>query len=79
MSDFLTTAFAVVGGVFVIALGVLGLGLLFAYPLMLAVNYVFAPAVLTAIFGTSTIGLWKAFCLLFICSTLLKSTTTMSK
>jgi hypothetical protein len=58
---------------------VFGLSLLFAYPLMWAINYTFAPAVLVAIFGTASIGAWKAFALSFVCGSLFKSSTTVTK
>ncbi len=58
---------------------VFGLSILFAYPLMWAINYTFAPAVLVAIFGTAQIGVWKAFALSFVCGVLFKSSTTVNK
>jgi hypothetical protein len=46
---------------------------------MWAINYTFAPAVLVAIFGTASIGVWKAFALSFVCGSLFKSSTTVTK
>lgn len=47
-------------GAFVV---IAGLSLLFAWPLMLIINYVFAPSLLLSIFGTAQITFWKTFAL----------------
>ena len=40
-----------------------GFALLFTFPVMWAINYIFAPSALLAIFGTSQIAFWKTFAL----------------
>ena len=68
----------IVGGLGVLALSV-GLALLFAFPLMWAINYVFTPAVLTFLFGTAKIGFWKTVVLTIITGWLFKSGSTSSE
>jgi hypothetical protein len=58
-----------VGGVAVV-LGVIvlvfGLALLFAFPTMWAVNYLFSASFLTFVFGVAKINFWRALVLNFI-------------
>lgn len=64
----------------VIAIGFIGLlfvlGLLFAYPVMWLVNYLFTPAVLTAVFGVAKISVWQAWALNLLSGFLFKSTSS---
>lgn len=63
-------------GVFVlIALLVLGIATLSAWFVMLIVNYLFTPAVLTAVFGVAKLTLWRAWCLSLLSGILFKSTS----
>lgn len=50
-----------------------GLGLAFAFPVMWALNYVFASSVLIALFGVAKIGFWKAYVLSLLTAMLFKS------
>ena len=68
----------IVGGLGVLAL-IVGLALLFAFPLMWAINYVFASSVLLALFGVPQITFWKTVVLNIITGWLFKSNTTTSK
>lgn len=70
--------FAVIGLAILVFALAMGLGLLFAYPTMWAVNYLFAPSFLTFVFGTAKIGFWQAVILNFISGWLIKSTNTSS-
>jgi hypothetical protein len=54
------------------------LSLLFAYPTLLVVNYLFTSSLLLKIFGIPALTFWKAFWLNYLCANLLKSTTTSS-
>ena len=65
----------IVGAVGVIAL-IIGIMLLFTFPLMWAMNYVFAPAVLTLVFGASQLTFWKTFVFGCVISMLFKGTST---
>lgn len=66
--------------VFVLAgLSVIGVGILFAYPLMWAINYAFAPSLVAAVFGVPQIGVLKAFAVSFVAGVLFKSSTTVTK
>lgn len=55
---------------FVMLLGLLvlitGIGLLFAFPTMWLVNYLFAATLLTKVFGVSAFSIWKAWALNFL-------------
>lgn len=62
----------------VIAL-IAGIVLLFTFPIMWALNYVFTSAVLTAVFGVSKLTFWKTFVFAWVISTLFKGTSTSSK
>lgn len=67
----------------VLALGFVALigalGLLFAIPIAYLLEYVFAPAVLTAVFGTATISVWKAWGISILFGLLFKSHVSSSK
>ena len=73
MEKFLTAVSASV--IIFITLGVISL--LMAFPTKWAVNYVFAPAVLVAVFG-GALNVWKAWALNFVATTLIKSQLTES-
>jgi len=61
-------------GVFFIALFlVLGLGLIFAFPVKWAINYVFTDGVRIALFGVAYVGFWKAYVLSLLTAMLFKS------
>jgi hypothetical protein len=79
MTQLFVAVLAILGGIVGMFGLVFGLSLLFAYPLMWAINYTFAPAVLVAIFGTASVSVWKAFALSVVCGTLFKSSTTVNK
>ena len=55
---------------------IIGLALLFAFPLMWAINYVFASSVLLALFGVPQITFWKTVVLSIITGSLFKSSNT---
>jgi len=74
MEEFLTGVVTVVGAVVLIA----GLSLLFTLPLVWAINYIFAPSLLTFVFGAAQITFWKAYVLGFVTATLFKGTYTSS-
>lgn len=40
------------------------------WPLMLLINWLFAPSLLLAIFGVSHLSFWQTWALMFICSVL---------
>jgi len=54
------------------------LGLLFAYPTMWIVNWLFAPTFLKFVFGTSALTVWQAWALNILSGFLFKSTSTKS-
>jgi len=58
---------------------VIGWSLLWTWPLMLIINYVFTPTTLIAVIGTSQITFWKTFWLSVACSSLFKSTQVNNK
>jgi len=66
-----------------VALGIVALivviAVVIALPVMLIVNYLFAPAVLTAVFGVSQLTFWKAFWLAILTGLLFKSSNTSTK
>jgi len=69
------TAFAVLSAIVaLVAVIVLGAGF-GAYFTMIAVNYLFTPAVILALFGTAKLGFFQAFVLNFIAGMLFKSTS----
>ena len=67
---------------FIAAIGVIaviaGIVLLFTFPIMWAMNFVFTPAVLMALFGISKMTFWKTFVFAWVVSTLTKGTSTSS-
>lgn len=67
----------IVGGLGVLAL-IVGLALLFAFPLMWAINYVFASSVLLALFGVPQITFWKTVVLNIITGWLFKGASSSS-
>lgn len=42
---------------------IIGLALLFAYPTMWLVNYLFSPQFLYSVFGVTSFSIWKAWAL----------------
>ena len=65
---------------FITAIGVIaGIVLLFTFPIMWALNYVFTPAVLVALFGIPQMTFWKTFVFAWVISTLTKGVSTSSK
>lgn len=50
--------------------------LIFAYPLMWAINYLIAPGILQFLFGVTTMTFWKTFCLSYVAGSLFKSVNT---
>lgn len=67
----------IVGGLGVLAL-IVGLALLFAFPLMWLINYVFSTALLTFLFGAAKISFWKTVALSIVTGSLFKSASTSS-
>ncbi len=69
-------------GYLVAAIGIfgfiLGLSLLFAWPMMFAINYTFAPSLLVLIFG-GPLTFWKAWTFSFIVGALFNRGTSSSK
>ena len=63
---------ALIGALGIIAL-IVGLALLFAFPLMWLINYVFASSVLLALFGVPQITFWKTVALSIVMGWLVKS------
>lgn len=63
-------------GVFFGVLLVLGLSLLFNYPIMWMINYTFSPAFLLSVFGVSQITFWKTMWFSVLCGQLIRSTVT---
>jgi hypothetical protein len=66
----------------VVVIGILlvtGVGLLFAFPIMWLVNYLFTPNVILSIFGVTALTFWKAYWLSLLCSLLFKSVSASSK
>lgn len=79
MDEIASFVVALVAFVFVIAF-IAGVSFLLAYPIMWLINYIFAPAVLTFVFGTPTIGVLKTWALTFVTGSLFKANvTTTSK
>lgn len=58
-----TKFFTAVGIGFIIAIIVAGLAVIFSYPTMWVVNFLFNHKLLETVFGTERIGFWQAFCL----------------
>ena len=67
----------IVGGLGVLAL-IVGLALLFAFPLMWAINYVFTSSVLLALFGVPQITFWKTVALSIVAGSLFKGSSSSS-
>lgn len=61
--------FAVIG-IFALALG---LGLVFAFPVMWLTNYLFSPALLLSVFGVAKLTFWKAYAFTVFMSWMVKS------
>lgn len=55
------------------------LALIFAFPTMWAVNYLFTAALLTYVFGVPQIGFWQAIVLNFLTGWFFKSYSFSSK
>jgi hypothetical protein len=64
-----------VGALGIIAL-IVGLALLFAFPLMWLINYVFTSSVLLALFGVPQITFWKTVALSITTGWLFKGNST---
>ena len=73
------TILKVIGAVVLVVAIVGGLSLLAAYPTMWLINYLFAPSALVTVFGTTSIGFWKAFWLNFFFGIAFKSSHSSSK
>jgi len=58
---------------------IIGRAMLFSFPLMWAINWLFAPAVLTALFGVSKLTFWRTVILSIITSWLFKGSSTSTK
>jgi hypothetical protein len=52
---------------------VFGIGLVFAFPVKWALNYVFTDGVRLTLFGVAQIGFWKAYVLSLLTTMLFKS------
>lgn len=70
--------FAAIGVVVFVLAVATGLGLLLAWPTSYLINYVFSPAVLTAVFGTAKIGIVKTWALSVVTSLLFYRPSTKS-
>ena len=53
--------------------------LVLTFPLMWAINWLFAPQVLLGLFGVAKLTFWKTFVLAFITGALFKSYSTSTK
>lgn len=81
--EFIAKVFALIA---VAILGVIGIGAFVftfsaigAFFTMVAVNYLFNPAVLVLLFGVAKLTFWKAFALDFVFATLFGAKTVSSK
>lgn len=74
-NEILTAVLAAIGAIVL----VVGLGFLFAFPLMLITNALFSTRFLTFVFGIAQLTFWKAYWLGVFLSWTIKSTTTSSK
>ena len=68
----------VIIGIVSVFFAALVIGLLGAWPVELAINYVFDPKVLIALFGVSQMTFWKTYWLCFVTSAVFKSTVSPS-
>lgn len=68
-------------GVFVLVFALVTvLGLIFAYPIMWLLNYIFSATLLTYVFGAPVVTYWKAYALNLLAGLLLpRNTNTSSK
>lgn len=71
------TLATVIGGTVLVVFAVIGLGLLFAWPTQVLVNYVFAPGVSLVLFG-GPLTIWKAWGLNAVTAILFRSPNTSS-
>ncbi|MDI6734522.1 MAG: hypothetical protein QMD50_03505 [Patescibacteria group bacterium] len=71
--------FEVIGTIVVVLFIVAVFAIILAFPTMWIVNYVFLETALMAIFGTTSIGFWKALCLNLFFGIAFKSSTPSSK
>lgn len=74
MDKFLAAVIVIVG-TFALALGI---GLVFAFPIMWLMNYTFAPSLLISVFGTAKLTFWHAYTFSVLMSWMVKSTATSS-
>lgn len=66
-------------GIVVVFVGIVcGYSILFAYPTMWVVNYLFTPNTIISLFGIAQLTLWKALWLNFICGVLFKGSNSSS-
>lgn len=72
MNNFVEGMVKIVGAVVLVVGMVLGLGLLFAFPIKWLVNYVFTDGTRLALFGVTHISVWQAYCLSLLCGLLFK-------
>jgi hypothetical protein len=68
--------FAIFGLAVAIFVLALGLGLVFAFPVMWLTNYLFSPRLLLAVFGVSQLTFWKAYAFSVFTSWMVKSSYT---
>ena len=73
------TLVKIVGVIVLLVVFIAGFALLMALPTMWIINYLFTPSAITAVFGTSAIGFWKAFWLNFFFGIAFKSSSSSSK
>jgi hypothetical protein len=65
-----------IGAGVIIAALIAGLSVLFAFPTMWMVNYLFAPSALIAVFGHAHLTFWNALWLNVLCGLLFKGSST---
>lgn len=65
-----------IGAVVIFVIIIVFIGAAFAYPTKWLVNYVFAPGAIQSVLGTPQIGVWKAWGLSAVCSSLFKGVGT---
>jgi len=58
---------------------IIGLALLLAFPLMWAINWLFAPAALVALFGVAKLTFWRTVVLSIVTSSLFRGTSTSTR
>lgn len=69
------TVIKAVGAIVIFFILIVALAFLFAYPTLWAVNYLFAPSAIAAVFGVPQLTFWKALVLNYVAGALIKGTT----